>query len=109
MRAARTVTSPSTPRTGLALSADVLVTSCAFEAYIRCPTKSLLYASNETNYGNYYSDWLSAQNEAYRRDGIKLLIGKFRSDEIESDVSDIAHAGACGHRLYVNSVARYEN
>ena len=52
----------------------MIVTSQLFEAYIECPTKCWLRSRAEPTAGNVYAEWIRAQNEAYRRDGLKNLL-----------------------------------
>jgi CRISPR/Cas system-associated exonuclease Cas4 (RecB family) len=44
-----------------------------FEAYLKCPTKCWLQSRGETGEGNAYAEWVRAQNESYRAEGVRRL------------------------------------
>jgi predicted RecB family nuclease len=44
-----------------------------FEAYLKCPTKCWLRSRGETGEGNAYAEWVRAQNESYRAEGVRRL------------------------------------
>lgn len=49
------------------------ITSCLFEAYLKCPTKCFLRSRREAGAGNAYADWVLTQTDSYRNDQIKEL------------------------------------
>ncbi len=49
------------------------ITSALFEAYLKCPTKCVLRAQGERGGGNAYAEWVRAQSESYRSEGIARL------------------------------------
>ncbi len=49
------------------------ITPQLFEAYLKCPTKSLLLSLGETGSGNPYAEWICTQNILYAREGIRGL------------------------------------
>jgi predicted RecB family nuclease len=44
-----------------------------FEAYLKCPTKCWRRSRGETGEGNAYAEWVRAQNESYRAEGVRRL------------------------------------
>ena len=42
------------------------ITNSLFEAFLKCPTKCWLRATNEQPSGNAYAEWVQTQNESYR-------------------------------------------
>ena len=42
------------------------ITASLFEAFLKCPTKCWLRATNEQSSGNVYAEWMKNQNESYR-------------------------------------------
>src|SRR5215510_11468675 len=49
------------------------ITSCLFEAYLKCPTKCFLLSRGEVGSGNPYADWVRSQTDSYRHGRIKEL------------------------------------
>jgi len=52
----------------------MIISSQLFEAYIECAIKCWLRSRAELAGENVYAEWARAQNEAYRRDGLKHLL-----------------------------------
>src|SRR5215472_16821400 len=52
----------------------MIVSSQLFKSYLECPTKCWLHSHAEPATGNVYQEWTHAQNEAYFRDGLKLIL-----------------------------------
>ena len=44
----------------------MIITSSLFEAFLKCPMKCWVGATNEQPAGNIYAEWVKAQNESYR-------------------------------------------
>jgi predicted RecB family nuclease len=44
-----------------------------FGAYLKCPTKCWLRSQGQTGEGNAYAEWVWAQNESYRAEGVRRL------------------------------------
>ncbi len=42
------------------------ITPSLFEAFLKCPTKCWLRATNETPSANTYAEWVQSQNESFR-------------------------------------------
>jgi CRISPR/Cas system-associated exonuclease Cas4 (RecB family) len=42
-----------------------------FGAYLKCPTKCWLRSQGQTGEGNAYAEWVWAQNESYRAEGVR--------------------------------------
>src|SRR5450759_2129236 len=79
-----------------------------FEAFIMCPTKSWLRSKDEAPAGNPYAGWDATRSEAYRAEGIKRLLGEWRTDEIAvAPVSENLKTAAW--RLAVDVPARAAN
>jgi len=51
------------------------------EAFLKCPTKCYLRSLGEVGPENGYANWVRAQNESYRTEGIKRLIEGTAPDE----------------------------
>src|ERR1700694_5730117 len=66
----------------MTISADV------FEAFLKCSTKCWLRAAGEPTSGNAYAEWVRSQNESYRTDAAKRLIGDVLVNEC--DVAPVA-------------------
>src|SRR6516164_5853157 len=58
------------------------ITSDVFEAYLKCPTKCWLRASDEPSAGNTYSEWVKAQNASYRLSATRRLVAEFPNNEV---------------------------
>ena len=52
----------------------MIISSQLIEAYIECAIKYWLRSRAELAGENVYAEWARAQNEAYRRDGLKHLL-----------------------------------
>ena len=57
------------------------ITDSLFEAFLKCPTKCWLWATNEQPSGNTYAEWVKAQNESYRIAATEHLRAQFPSDD----------------------------
>jgi hypothetical protein len=49
------------------------ITLDVFEAYLKCPTKCWLRATNEPSAGGTYAEWVKAQNDSYRMSETRWL------------------------------------
>jgi len=49
------------------------ITYPIFEAFLKCPTKCHLRSLGETGSGNEYAEWVRSRDEAYEREGVRLL------------------------------------
>jgi predicted RecB family nuclease len=58
------------------------ITPNLFEAYVKCPTKCWLRATNEPSTGAPYPEWVKAQNDSYRVNGTRRLVAEFPNDEV---------------------------
>jgi predicted RecB family nuclease len=58
------------------------ITPDLFEAYLKCPTKCWLRATDEPSAGNTYPQWVKAQNHSYRMSETRRLVAEFPNDEI---------------------------
>jgi predicted RecB family nuclease len=59
----------------------MIISSQIFEAHIKCPTKYYLKTSGEIGTGNAYAEWMKAQNESHRKEGILHLTHGIPSNE----------------------------
>ena len=57
------------------------ISSHLFEAFLKCPMKCWLRATNERPTRNAYVEWLQTESESYRRAEAKQLIAKLPSGE----------------------------
>src|SRR5271169_3027131 len=55
----------------------MIVGSQLFKSYAECSTKCWLRSRAEPVTGNYYAEWVRAQNETYFQDGLKRLLATF--------------------------------
>lgn len=84
------------------------ITPDLFAAYLKCPTKCWLRQTGESASGNAYAEWVHAQDEGARVNGIKRLIA-------EAPEGSVAHEPLAGSlktatwRLATNVVARTAN
>jgi predicted RecB family nuclease len=51
----------------------MMITTCLFEAHLKCPTKCWLRSQGEPGEEDGYAHWMQSQNETYRSEGIKRL------------------------------------
>ena len=58
------------------------ISSEVFGAYLNCPTKSWLRASDHPPTGSAYSEWLKAQNDSYRTTEREQLAAESANDEV---------------------------
>jgi hypothetical protein len=61
---------------------NMKITPAVFEAYLKCPTKCWLRATNEPSVGGTYSEWVKVQNDSYRFSGTRRLFAEFPNDEV---------------------------
>jgi predicted RecB family nuclease len=52
----------------------MIVSSALFESYLECSTKCWLRSGAEPAIGNFYAEWVRAQNETYFQDGFRRLL-----------------------------------
>jgi predicted RecB family nuclease len=58
------------------------ITLDVFEAYLKCPTKCWLRATDEPSAGGTHPEWVKAQNESYRGSETRRLVAEFPNDEV---------------------------
>ena len=58
------------------------ITADVFEAYLKCPTKCWLRATDEPSAGGTYPEWVMAQNESYRVSETRRLVAESPNDEV---------------------------
>jgi predicted RecB family nuclease len=58
------------------------ITPDVFEAYLKCPTKCWLRATNEPSAGGTYPEWVKAQNDSYRVSETRRLVAEFPNNEV---------------------------
>jgi len=59
----------------------MIVSSPLFESYLKCSTKCWLRSRAEPETGNFFAEWVRAQNETYFRDGFKRLFATLPESE----------------------------
>ncbi len=52
----------------------MIISSALFESYLECSTKCWLRSGAEPAIGNFYAEWVRAQNETYFQDGFRRLL-----------------------------------
>ena len=57
------------------------ITPHLFEAFLKCPTKCWLRATNEVPAGNAYAQWSTERSDIFRAEGTKRLVSEARYDE----------------------------
>src|SRR6516162_10575256 len=77
------------------------ITSDVFEAYLKCPTKCWLRATDEPSAGNTYSEWVKAQNASYRVSETRRLVAEFPNNEVALS-PDMKNLKAAKWRLACN-------
>ncbi len=58
------------------------ITPDVFEAYLKCPAKCWLRATNEPSAGAAYPEWVKAQNHTYRMSETRRLVADSPDDEV---------------------------
>src|SRR5271165_6606401 len=58
------------------------ITPDVFEAYLKCPTKCWLRATDEPSTGGTYPEWVKAQNHSYRVRETRRLLAEFPNNEV---------------------------
>jgi predicted RecB family nuclease len=58
------------------------ITPDVFEAYLKCPAKCWLRATNEPSAGAAYPEWVKAQNHTYRVSETRRLVADSPDDEV---------------------------
>jgi hypothetical protein len=53
------------------------ITPDVFEAYLKCPTKCWLRATDEPSTGGTYPEWVKVQNGSYRVSETRRLVADF--------------------------------
>jgi len=84
----------------------MMITSCLFEAHLKCPTKCWLRSHGEPGEENCYAHWVQSQNEIYRREGIRRLIEGAPSNECLIDPPTASSLKAAKWRLAVDLLAQ---
>jgi predicted RecB family nuclease len=70
------------------------ITPDLFEAYLKCPTKCWLRATNEPSAGGSYPEWVTVQNDSYQVSERRRLAAESPDDEvvISPDTKDLEDA-----------------
>jgi predicted RecB family nuclease len=86
------------------------ITTDLMEAFLNCATKCYLRAREEVPTGNAYADWLRAQSEIFRREGIKRLVAGFPPDKCpEARVPMMVTSKSAQWKLATDFVGQTEN
>jgi len=85
------------------------ITTCLFEAGIKCLTKCFLRSIGEQGAGNAYADWVKTKSDSYRRAGIKRLIAGAVYDECISGLAATENLKTAKWRLAVDVKAHARN
>jgi len=81
------------------------ITPELFHAFLKCPTKCWLRATNEPGSGNVYAEWVKTQNELYRATATERMVATSSSAEVASSASiEILKSG--NWRLATNLAAQ---
>ena len=80
-----------------------------FEAYLKCATKCYLKSLGEAGTGNAYAEWLQAQNDICRSDGIKRLTMEAEPDSFVTNPSELKNLKTATWRMAIDFVARAQN
>jgi hypothetical protein len=84
----------------------VKITSNLFEAYLKCPSKSWLLSQGEVRMGNTYAVWFHDQNESYRSEGIRRLLGDFCQNECAIALPGAVNVKSTNWRIAVDMIAQ---
>jgi len=87
----------------------MIINSQIFEAHLKCATKCYLKSLGETGTGNAYAEWLQAQNETYRRDGVKRLTMEAEPDRCVTNPSELKNIKTATWRLAIDFVAQVQS
>ena len=82
------------------------ITSELLEAFLYCPTKCYLRSKGERGTGNTFAGWLTAQQGAYRSDGINRMTAICGGEENITGYVDAPALKSGQWRLAVNCVVR---
>jgi predicted RecB family nuclease len=85
------------------------ITNQLFEAYLECPTKCWLLSHCEASLGNIYADWINAQSEAYRRDGVRRLLDDSCHNDIGINLITLVNCKEAKWALAVDVLAQTNN
>ncbi|HYI97101.1 MAG TPA: TM0106 family RecB-like putative nuclease [Bryobacteraceae bacterium] len=85
------------------------ITSHLFEAYLKCPTKCFLRSLGETAKENEYANWVQAENEAYRSDGIRRLTDGTAQDKHATSALDPETVKSAKWKLAVDQTIHVKN
>ncbi len=80
-----------------------------FQAYLKCATKCYLKSLGETGTGNAYAEWVQAQSEPYRRDGVKHLTMEAEPDSCVTNPSEFKNLKTATWRLAIGFVTRAQS
>src|SRR6266481_5946151 len=81
------------------------ITPHVFSAFLKCPTKCWLLATNERPSGNAFADWVKSKNETYRT----AVVEKLRANTSEGQISNaptMENLKAANWQLAADIVAR---
>jgi hypothetical protein len=70
------------------------ITPDVFGAYLRCPTKCWLRATDEPSAGGIYPGWVKAQNDSYRVNETRRMVAEFPNNDValSPDMKDLKAA-----------------
>ena len=84
------------------------ITTDLVEAFLKCPTKCFLRARAEVETGNAYADWVRAETDVFRSEGIKRLVAGVAPDKCATGTA--ATKSKSAHwQFALDFVARREN
>lgn len=86
-----------------------IITSHLFEAYLKCPTKCFLQSIGEAGHANTRADWVQAQNESYRRAGVKRLVDEYPNGDCAVGPLDSETLRTAKWEIAADLVARSQN
>lgn len=85
------------------------VTADVFAAYLKCPTKCFLRAHGEVGSGNEYADWVRAESETHRVEGLRRLTAGLPADDCVSGTSVTENLKTAKWRLATDVEVRSHN
>jgi predicted RecB family nuclease len=86
-----------------------MITASVVEALLKCPTKCYLRSLGEVGTENVYANWVRAQNESYRNDGIKRLMKSAAPDECIIGSASALDLKAANWSVATDFVVRTQN
>jgi predicted RecB family nuclease len=83
------------------------ITPDSFEAFLKCPTKCWLRATNETSGGNAYAEWVKSQVEPYRTKETARWTAELLNGDLATS-PEVEYLKSAKWRLATNVVVRAE-